>query len=258
MSSSSNAGGVLVIIPTYNEKDALPLILDRVRLNVPHAEILVVDDNSPDGTGEIATARSSSDPQIHVMHRLAKDGLGAAYLAGFKWGLDRGFQVIVEMDADGSHQPEELPKLLRELEGADLVLGSRWVQGGGTQNWSRGREVLSRGGNTYTRFMLGMDIRDSTGGYRAFRSSTLLGLDLDDVASQGYCFQVDLAWRATQRGFRVKEVPITFVEREVGTSKMSQKIVTEALWRVTVWGLHRHARNISNVFTKHRKSVNAD
>lgn len=257
MSFSSDLGDVLVIIPTYNEKDALPLILDRVRRNVPSAEILVVDDNSPDGTGDIAIERSKSDAQIHVMNRLAKDGLGAAYLAGFNWGLDHGFDVIVEMDADGSHQPEELPKLLKELEVADLVLGSRWVAGGGTQNWSRGREVLSRGGNRYTRFMLGMDIRDSTGGYRVFRSSTLRGIDLHDVASQGYCFQVDLAWRATQRGFRVKEVPITFVEREVGTSKMSQKIVTEALLRVTVWGLQRHMKNLGAIFTSRRKSTDA-
>ncbi len=247
-------GRVLVIIPTYNEIQALPLILNRVRTSVPEAEILVVDDNSPDGTGELAQSRSDEDPSIHVMHRLGKDGLGAAYLSGFAWGLQQGFDVIVEMDADGSHQPEQLPLLLDALSDADLVLGSRWVHGGGTKNWSRGREILSRGGNSYTRMMLGIDVNDSTGGYRAFRSETLRKLDLNEVASQGYCFQVDLAWRASQRGLVVKEVPITFVEREIGTSKMSRKIVTEALWRVTLWGAERRLKQLKNVLlpTKNR------
>ncbi|MCF8530553.1 MAG: polyprenol monophosphomannose synthase [Candidatus Nanopelagicales bacterium] len=248
MPTYTELGRILVIIPTYNEMDALPRILDRVRASVPLAEILVVDDNSPDGTGDLAHQRSESDPQVHVMHRLGKDGLGAAYLSGFAWGLQNGFDVIVEMDADGSHQPEQLPALLDALCDADLVLGSRWVAGGGTQNWSKGREVLSRGGNTYTRVMLGIDIHDATGGYRAFRATTLRALDLNEVASQGYCFQVDLAWRATQRGLRVTEVPITFVEREVGTSKMSRKIVTEALWRVTVWGTQRRLRQVGSLF----------
>jgi dolichol-phosphate mannosyltransferase len=247
-------GRVLVIIPTYNEIQALPLILNRVRSSVPGAEILVVDDNSPDGTGELAQSRSDDDPSIHVMHRLGKDGLGAAYLSGFAWGLQQGFDVIVEMDADGSHQPEQLPLLLDALSDADLVLGSRWVQGGGTENWSRGREILSRGGNAYTKMMLGIDVNDSTGGYRAFKSETLRKLDLNEVASQGYCFQVDLAWRASQRGLVVKEVPIIFVEREIGTSKMSRKIVTEALWRVTLWGAERRLKQLKNVFlpTKNR------
>ena len=243
-----------MVIPTYNEKDALPLILDRVRSAVPNAEILVVDDKSPDGTGEIAQLRSETDDHIHVMHRLGKEGLGAAYLAGFAWGLQNGFDVLVEMDADGSHQPEELPKLLAALDTADLVLGSRWVEGGGTRNWSKGREILSRGGNTYTRIMLGIKIFDSTGGYRVFRANTLRALDLNEVASQGYCFQVDLAWRAKQRGFRVVEVPITFVEREVGTSKMSRRIVTEALWRVTVWGIQSRVRNTAGLVTGRGKS----
>jgi dolichol-phosphate mannosyltransferase len=169
--------------------------------------------------------------------RQGKEGLGAAYLAGFAWALDAGYDVIVEMDADGSHQPEQLPDLLAALRDADLVLGSRWVTGGGVVNWPKSREVLSRGGNAYTRIMLGVPLRDATGGYRAFRASTLRSLELDEVASQGYCFQVDLAWRAVQRGMRVTEVPITFVERTAGTSKMSQRIVVEALWRVTVWGV---------------------
>lgn len=248
MSFTESLGRILVIIPTYNEREALPRILERVRHSVPEAEILVVDDNSPDGTGEIAQRWHETDQQIHVMHRLAKNGLGAAYLSGFAWGLQNGFDVLVEMDADGSHQPEQLPNLLEALKTSDLVLGSRWVRGGGTENWSKGREVLSRGGNTYTRIMLGINIFDATGGYRAFRADTLRALDLNEVASQGYCFQVDLAWRAQQRGLAITEVPITFVEREVGTSKMSQKIVTEALWRVTVWGTQRKLDQVKKLF----------
>lgn len=247
---SADLGRVLVIIPTYNELDALPLILSRVQNSVPTVEILIVDDNSPDGTGGIADQWVSENPGIHVMHRLGKGGLGAAYLAGFAWGLQQGFDVLVEMDADGSHQPEQLPSLLAALEYSDLVLGSRWVKGGGTENWSKNRELLSKGGNYYTKVMLGIDIDDSTGGYRAFKASALRSLDLHEVASQGYCFQVDLAWRAKQRGFVVTEVPITFVEREVGSSKMSRKIVTEALWRVTVWGVDRRAKALTRVFRK--------
>jgi len=247
-------GRILVIIPTYNELDALPKILARVHSSVPAAEILVVDDNSPDGTGKIADQWSAEYPKIHVMHRLGKGGLGAAYLAGFAWGLQQDFDVLVEMDADGSHQPEQLPSLLAALEYSDLVLGSRWVEGGGTENWSRNRELLSKGGNYYTRVMLGIDIDDATGGYRAFTADALRSLDLHEVASQGYCFQVDLAWRATQRGLVVTEVPITFVEREVGTSKMSRKIVAEALWRVTVWGIDRQVNRAKGLLTKSRKS----
>jgi dolichol-phosphate mannosyltransferase len=248
MSIPAALGRVLVVIPTFNEIDSLPVILKRVRAAVPEAEILVVDDNSPDGTGDIAQALSETDDHIHVMHRLGKDGLGAAYLSGFAWGLQNSFDVLVEMDADGSHQPEQLPEILNALVDCDLVLGSRWVDGGGTQNWSRSREVLSRGGNTYTRFMLGLDIYDSTGGYRAFKADTLRSLDLNEVASQGYCFQVDLAWRAAQRGLIIREVPITFVEREIGVSKMSRRIVTEALWRVTLWGIGRRSRQIQGFF----------
>ncbi len=171
------------------------------------------------------------------MHRKGKEGLGAAYLAGFRWGIDNGYDVLVEMDADGSHQPEELDRLLGALRGADLVLGSRWVPGGRVVNWPKSRLLLSRGGSTYSRLMLGVPIRDVTGGYRAFRKETLLGLGMDEVASAGYCFQVDLAWRTVKAGFKVAEVPITFVERELGASKMSRNIVVEALWRVTSWGL---------------------
>ncbi|MSX13562.1 MAG: glycosyltransferase, partial [Actinobacteria bacterium] len=225
-----------MIIPTFNECESLAAIVARVRTSVPEADILVIDDNSPDGTGDIADGLAADDSQLHVMHRLGKEGLGAAYLAGFSWALQHEYAVVVEMDADGSHQPEQLSRLLTALRGADLVLGSRWIAGGGTENWSKSREILSRGGNFYTRTMLGVPLRDATGGYRAFRAETLRKLDLHNVASQGYCFQVDLAWRAVQRGLIVTEVPITFVERAVGTSKMSQRIVVEALWRVTVWG----------------------
>jgi dolichol-phosphate mannosyltransferase len=257
MSMTPELGRVLVIIPTYNEIDSLPSILKRVRSAVPEAEILVVDDNSPDGTGEFARDRSQEDSQIHVIHRLGKDGLGAAYLSGFAWALQNGFDVIVEMDADGSHQPEQLPDILSALTDADLVLGSRWIAGGGTQNWSRSREVLSRGGNTYTRLMLGLSVHDSTGGYRAFKADTLRSLNLDEVASQGYCFQVDLAWRAAQRGMVIREVPITFVEREAGVSKMNRKIVTEALWRVTMWGIARRGRQFGNLI-RGRSSTNVN
>ncbi len=235
--SFADLGRIVVIIPTFNEREALPVIVRRVRTSVPEADILVADDNSPDGTGEIADGLAAGDEHVHVMHRLGKEGLGAAYLAGFAWALQEGYDVVVEMDADGSHQPEQLPRLLDALRTADLVLGSRWVPGGGTENWPKSRQFLSRGGSLYTRLMLGVPIRDVTGGFRAFRADTLRRLDLHEVASQGYCFQVDLAWRATQRGMRVREVPITFVERTLGTSKMSQKIVVEALWRVTVWGV---------------------
>jgi len=229
-------GRIVVIIPTFNECESLAAIVARVRTSVPEADILVIDDNSPDGTGDIADGLAAGDSKLHVMHRLGKEGLGAAYLAGFSWALQNDYAVVVEMDADGSHQPEQLGRLLTALRGADLVLGSRWIAGGGTENWSKSREILSRGGNFYTRTMLGVPLRDATGGYRAFRAETLRKLDLHNVASQGYCFQVDLAWRAVQRGLIVTEVPITFVERAVGTSKMSQRIVVEALWRVTVWG----------------------
>jgi len=230
-------GRVLVIIPTYNEAENIAEVVGRARTAVPAADVLVVDDASPDGTGKIADALAGADAAVHVLHRPGKDGLGAAYLAGFAWALDRDYGVMVEMDADGSHQPEDLPRILTALSGADLVLGSRWVPGGSVLNWPRQRLLLSRGGNTYARLALGVPIKDITGGFRAFRRGTLLGLDLDAVASQGYCFQVDLAWQAVRRGFRVVEVPITFVERVNGTSKMSRAIVGEALVRVTGWGI---------------------
>lgn len=241
--SSQANDRVLVIIPTFNEIVNLPLITERVRSAVPWAHILVVDDGSPDGTGDLADKLAASDEQVQVMHRTTKDGLGAAYIAGFKWALARDYDVIVEMDADGSHSPEQLPRLLAAIAHADVVLGSRWVPGGEVLNWPMRRKILSRGGNVYTRLALGIDLHDATGGYRAYRRAVLQTIDLSSIASQGYCFQVDLAWRSVQAGFRVIEVPITFAEREYGESKMSGNIVREALVRVTEWGWeHRKAQ----------------
>ena len=234
---------VLVIIPTYNERENIERIAERVLIAVPEADLLVVDDGSPDGTGKIADELVEADARVHVLHRSSKAGLGAAYIAGFDWGLDAGYDVLVEMDADGSHAPEQLPRLLRALDSADLVLGSRWIPGGVVVNWPRSRELISRGGNLYTRLALGVRLRDATGGYRAYRREVLEGVDYASVASQGYCFQVDLAWRAVRGGYRVVEVPITFAERERGESKMSGSIVREAFWRVTAWGTaHRKAQ----------------
>ena len=233
----AGARRLLVVMPTYNEAAVVRKVVERVRSAVPAADVLVVDDASPDGTGEIADRLADLDSHVHVLHRTRKEGLGRAYAAGFRWGLERDFDTLVEMDADGSHQPEELPRLLAALADADVVLGSRYVPGGRIVDWSWHREVLSRGGNRYTRIALGVPLRDATGGYRAYRSSAVRQLDLDTVASAGYCFQVDLAWRAVRAGLRVAEVPITFVERTEGTSKMSGAIVREALWEVTRWGI---------------------
>ena len=239
---SEAPGPVLVVIPTYDERENIGPIVARLHAAVPSADVLIVDDNSPDGTGELADGMAAADPRISVLHRTAKDGLGAAYLAGFAHALRGPHQVVVEMDADGSHAPEELPRLLDAVRDADLVLGSRYVPGGAVRNWPAHREWLSRGGNLYSRLALGVPIRDITGGSRAFRRQVLEELDLGEVASQGYCFQVDVAYRAVLAGFRVREVPITFVERERGASKMSRSIVTEALWMVTRWGVDRVLR----------------
>ena len=229
---------VLTIIPTYNEIESLPKTLTRLRAAVPHSDVLIADDNSPDGTGALADGFAAKDPQVHVLHRAGKEGLGAAYLAGFTWGLEAGYDVLVEMDADGSHQPEQLPLLLDGIEqGADLVLGSRWVPGGKVVNWPLHRKLISTCGSIYSRVLLGIPIRDVTGGYRAFRRATLEAIDFDSVESVGYGFQVDMLWRVCQKGFTVVEVPITFVEREFGASKMSGNIVQEAMVNVTKWGL---------------------
>ncbi|GAA2369944.1 polyprenol monophosphomannose synthase [Streptomyces cuspidosporus] len=237
-------GTVLVIIPTYNEAENIRPIVERVRESVPEAHVLVADDNSPDGTGKVADEIAVEDDHVHVLHRKGKEGLGAAYLAGFRWGIEHGYGVLVEMDADGSHQPEELPRLLTALKGADLVIGSRWVPGGRIVNWPKRREYLSRGASTYSRILLDVPIRDVTAGFRAFRKETLEGLGMDAVASQGYCFQIDMAWRAVKAGFHVIEVPVTFVERERGDSKMSRDIVTEAFWRVATWGVSSRANKL--------------
>jgi dolichol-phosphate mannosyltransferase len=237
MTAGDAVGRILVVIPTYNEAATVRKAVEGVRSVVPAAEVLVVDDASPDGTGEIADGLAELDPRIHVLHRARKEGLGVAYVAGFRWGLEREFDTFVEMDADGSHQPAELPRLLAALPEADLVLGSRYVRGGRVVDWAWPRALLSRSGNLYTRLALGIPLRDGTSGYRAYRASALRQLALDTVASAGYCFQVDLAWRAVRTGLRVVEVPITFVERTEGTSKMSAAIVTEALWQVTRWGI---------------------
>ena len=231
------AGRVAVVIPTYNERDNIRLITARVRSAVVGADLLIVDDNSPDGTGMIADELAAADKHIHVLHRPAKAGLGAAYVAGFEAALVRGYDTIVEMDADGSHQPEELPKLLSALAGADVALGSRWVPGGEALNWLKSREFLSRAGNAYARIMLAIPLRDMTGGYRAYRAEALRKIGLENVESVGYCFQIDLARRAVRADLTVTEVPITFVDRAYGTSKMSKAIVCEALWRVTCWGI---------------------
>jgi dolichol-phosphate mannosyltransferase len=245
------SGRVLVIIPTYNELANVPLIVGRVRAAVPFADVLVADDNSPDGTGAAADELAADDHQVNVLHRPGKQGLGAAYLDGFSWGLERGYDTLVEMDADGSHAPEQLPDLLARIDaGADLVLGSRWVPGGKTINWPKSRQLISRGGSLYSRLALGLRLRDVTGGYRAFRRTTLEKLDLADVTSQGYCFQIDLAVRAIRLGLRVDEVPITFVEREHGSSKMSRSIVMEASWRVAQWGLRHRADQVTH-FVRH-------
>jgi dolichol-phosphate mannosyltransferase len=239
-------GDVLVVVPTYNERENLEPLLTRLHAAVPGADVLVVDDASPDGTGELADALAAADPRVRVLHRPGKAGLGAAYLAAFAVALRGEYAVVVEMDADGSHAPEDLPALLAALDcpddPADVVLGSRYVPGGQVVNWAAHRRLLSRGGSLYARLALGVGIRDMTGGYRAFRRQVLEELDLEDVASQGYCFQIDLAWRALQAGFRVREVPITFVERERGASKMHGAIVGEALWRVSRWGVERVLR----------------
>jgi glycosyltransferase involved in cell wall biosynthesis len=240
---TTDPGRVLVCIPTYDEAENVEAIVARVRAAVPEADVLVADDSSPDGTGALADALAAADPAVHVLHRPGKEGLGAAYVAAFAWAREHGYDVVVEMDADGSHQPEELPRLLAALRTADLVLGSRWVPGGEVRNWPLSRKLLSQGGNTYTRIALGLPMRDATGGYRAYRMAVLDALPLGSIASQGYCFQVDLAWQAWRAGFRVVEVPITFVERERGQSKMSRAIVAEALWRVTWWAVtSRRAR----------------
>ena len=233
----------LVVIPTYNELENLADTVARVRAAVPAASVLVVDDSSPDGTGDLADELAAADPAVQVLHRTAKNGLGAAYLEAFAWALDRGFDPIVQLDADGSHLPEQLPRLLERLEvtdaagRADLVIGSRWIPGGSIENWPRHRELLSRWGSAYARAVLRLDTRDATAGYRAFWADALRRIRLEDVHTRGYGFQVDMLWHAREAGLTVTEVPVTFVERAHGRSKMSPTIVLEAVVRVTAWGI---------------------
>ena len=230
-------GRVVMVVPTYNEVDNLAWIVGRLRAVQPDVHVLVVDDNSPDGTGKIAEELAAADDHVNVLHRTEKGGLGAAYKHGFRVALDEGFDVIGEMDADGSHQPEQLHLMLDALCDADLVIGSRWVPGGRVMNWPFRRELLSRGGNLYVRLLLGVRVRDATAGFRLFRRSALEAIDLDSVQSTGYVFQTDMVVRCLRRGLRVREVPIEFIERVRGDSKMSGQVAAESLRRITAWGL---------------------
>ncbi|MFV0463826.1 MAG: polyprenol monophosphomannose synthase [Nostocoides sp.] len=234
---------VAVLIPTYNERDTLASAIARVRAAVPSADILVLDDASPDGTGQVADAIAADYPQVHVLHREHKAGLGAAYLHGFAWALDHGYDAVVEMDADGSHPAERLPAMLDAAKGADLVIGSRYVAGGAVENWPVHRKMLSVGGNAYIKLLLGMPVADATAGFRIYRSSALRAIGLQDVASQGYCFQTDLTMRVVRGGLTVVEVPITFTERQIGQSKMTRSVMTESMRRITSWGVaHRRSQ----------------
>lgn len=237
---TADIGRVLVVVPTYNESSNIAPLLRRLHETVPEAHVLVVDDASPDGTGELADRLAAGDERVHTLHRTEKAGLGAAYVAGFRWGLAREHRTLVEMDADGSHAPEDLPRLLEALRDTDAVLGSRYVAGGSVRNWPVKRQLLSRGANLYSKLALGITINDVTAGFRAYRRAVLETVSLDEIASHGYCFQIDLAWRAVRSGFTVVEVPITFTEREAGESKMSGSIVWEAMLQVARWGVcHR-------------------
>jgi dolichol-phosphate mannosyltransferase len=243
------AGRVLIVMPTYNERQNLEIMAGRVRESVPDADLLVVDDNSPDGTGDLADKLAEVDPRVQVMHRTEKAGLGRAYVAGFTWALERGYELIVEMDADGSHRPEDLPRLLATSEEADAVIGSRYVPGGTVVNWPKSREFLSKGANIYNRVMLGVKVKDATGGYRVYRAATLRRIDLGGIESAGYCFQIDMTLRVLQAGMTIREVPITFVERERGASKMSRSVIIEAFTRVARWGISArlHGRSAASV-----------
>jgi dolichol-phosphate mannosyltransferase len=243
--SGAGSGRVIIVMPTYNERQNLEIMAGRIRESVPEADLLVVDDNSPDGTGDLADKLAEVDLRVQVLHRTEKAGLGRAYVAGFTRALDSGYDLIVEMDADGSHRPEDLPSLLAAARGADAVIGSRYVPGGTVVNWPKSREFLSRGANIYNRIMLGVRVMDATGGFRVYRAATLRAIDLNGIESAGYCFQIDMTLRVLQAGLKITEVPITFVERELGASKMSNTVILEAFTRVAQWGisarLHGHS-----------------
>jgi dolichol-phosphate mannosyltransferase len=229
----------LVIMPTYNEAQSLNEVVRDLLSTVSEIDLLIVDDNSPDGTGRIADEIAAAEKRVSVLHRTEKNGLGPAYLAGFAWAFQHGYSFVVEMDADGSHRSQDLPKLLARSPFNDLVIGSRWVRGGRVLNWPVSRQLISRTGNAYARLMLRIGVQDITAGFRVYRSSFLEALDLEHIASAGYSFQVELAWRTHIAGGRIEEVPITFVERAHGNSKMNNRIVLEALYRVTKWGIER-------------------
>ena len=242
-----------MLIPTYNELGNLPIVVANVRAAVPGADILIIDDGSPDGTGQLADTLASADSQLHVMHRTTKNGLGDAYIAGFTWGLDHGYDILVEMDADGSHPAETLSTLISSVTPTGdntaattpgLAIGSRWAQGGSVVNWPLHRLVLSRGGNTYAGFMLGLTVHDATAGFRAFRADVLRTIRFEEVNSHGYCFQIDMTLRVSDAGYTIVEIPIEFRERTIGESKMSQAIVLEAMSKVTVWGVQRAWRKL--------------
>jgi len=238
--SKSVRGPAWVVLPTYEEAATIERLVDEVHSKLPaDAQILIVDDNSPDGTGEIAARLSREIEAVHFLHRPRKEGLGPAYIAGFEQALREGAGLIVEMDADFSHSPAYLPRLLEAAERADVVLGSRYVAGGGVSDWGPLRQAISRGGSAYSRLMLGVGIRDLTGGFKCFRREVLEAIDLDSVRSRGYAFQVEVTYRAIERGFRVVEVPIVFRDRQDGSSKMSRSIVWEAIWRVPLLRLGR-------------------
>jgi dolichol-phosphate mannosyltransferase len=245
-------GRVVMVVPTYNEAENIGWVVGRLRAAEPSVDVLVVDDNPPDGTGALADELAAADPAVHVLHRAAKGGLGAAYLAGFAWALEAGYDVVGEMDADGSHQPEQLHRLLEALLDADLVIGSRYVPGGSVVNWPMRREALSRGGNLYVRMLLGIDIRDATAGFRVFRRSALEKVDLGSVESAGYVFQTDLVTRCLRAGLTVREVPIEFIERVRGDSKMSRSVATESLRRITRWGLRERRDQVRRALRRSR------
>lgn len=238
---------VAILIPTYNERENLPRIVSRIRAAVPQCDLLVLEDNSPDGTGEVADELAAADEKIQVLHRKGKEGLGKAYLAGFEWAIERGYDAVVEIDADGSHRPEHLPALLAAAERADVVIGSRWVPGGSVVNWPAHRKALSVYGNLYISVLLGMGVRDATAGFRVYRTSALRAMGIENVESHGYFFQTDLTWRAKQAGLTIVEVPITFVEREIGDSKMSGDIFRESLVGVTKRGFAFRAGQVKDL-----------
>jgi len=223
---------VLVIIPTYNERDNIAPLIREILVQAPAVEILVVDDNSPDGTAHVVRDLQKSLAQVHLLSRPGKSGLGRAYVAGFQWGLERGYELLVEMDADFSHRPLDLVKIIAAARDVDVAIGSRWVPGGGTVHWGLGRKIISRGGSFYSRMILGYPISDWTGGFTAWKAPVLRALPIQDVQSEGYSFQIELKFKALKKGFRVIEVPILFEDRRVGQSKMSSRIVFEALYRV--------------------------